>query len=81
VVGGLGFVVELNVFPVTKWLDGYAPLPTLLNPWTGRFSLRPGFIGLSGDGSSFLAGATATESGAGGTGRDGQVTSSGGAGR
>jgi hypothetical protein len=42
------------------WLDGYAPpppLPTLVNPWTGKFAVRPGEIGLSGDGSSFLAGA------------------------
>jgi len=40
-----------------QWLNGYAPLPTLLNPWTGKFRVRPREIGLSGDGSSFMAGA------------------------
>ena len=40
-----------------QWIAGYAPLPTLLNPWTGKFSARPHMIGLSGDGSSFIAGA------------------------
>jgi hypothetical protein len=40
-----------------EWIPGYAPLPTLLNPWSGKFSVRPVMIGLSGDGSNFLAGA------------------------
>lgn len=31
--------------------------PTLLNPWRSTFSVRPHMIGLSGDGSTFLAGA------------------------
>jgi hypothetical protein len=31
--------------------------PTLLNPWGGTFTVRPRLIGLSGDGSSFIAGA------------------------
>jgi hypothetical protein len=31
--------------------------PTLLNPWASKFSVRPRLIGLSGDGSNFLAGA------------------------
>ena len=39
------------------WIDGYGPLPTLLNPWGGTFTVRPPMIGLSGDGSSFIAGA------------------------
>jgi hypothetical protein len=33
-----------------------SPLPTLLNPWSEKFSVRPAIIGLSGDGSSFLGG-------------------------
>lgn len=40
-----------------QWIPGYAPLPTLLNPWRDTFTVRPRMIGLSGDGSVFLAGA------------------------
>ena len=35
---------------------GLCAPPTLFNPWGGKFSVRPALSGLSGDGSSFIAG-------------------------
>ena len=58
----------LSEFPITEWLDGYAPLPKAPTGGNGK-PIRPGFIGTSPTGGNFLAGWTGRKSAKRGFGR------------
>lgn len=43
-----------DVFSPTQTFSGPARTPRLMDPWQGKFLVRPRHIGLSGDGSNFM---------------------------